>query len=56
MCVSICTLIAVLVSPSDVMDLSSIFSFFSSSRGGFSLLWRFSGLANLEKEAEEPHI
>lgn len=43
------TLVAVLASPSEVIDFNSIFSFFSSSRGGFSLLWRFSGLANLKE-------
>lgn len=31
------------------MDFNSIFSFFSSSKGGFSLLWRFSGLVNLKE-------
>lgn len=43
------TLVAVLASPSEVMDFNSIFSFFSSSKGGFSLLWRFSGLDNLKE-------
>lgn len=57
-CISMYTLVAVLVSPSEVMDFSSIFSFFSSSRGGFSLSCLFSGLANLEKEEgrEDPQL
>lgn len=53
------TLVAVLVSPSEVMDFSSIFSFFDSSMGGFSLLWRFSGLDNLKerwKNGNQPNI
>lgn len=46
--VCVYTFVAVLLSPSEVMDFSSIFSLFASSSGGFSLLCLLSGVPSLE--------